>query len=147
MSASQHERNLGDGANPAVTELVGRLATMDVDDIRRAGWLLRTERRSVADEVSWWSATIRVEHVVRSHHRRLVAARAATTASRAVKDAAARAGLALDDPDVVAAARAASDAAGALVAGPGVAHETSYFLDRLGPTFSPLARLATTTAA
>lgn len=144
MSASLHHEKVG---NPAVDELVGRLGTMDLDDIRRAGFLLRAERRTAADDISWWSATIRVEHVVRREHRRVAAARSAAAASRAVRDTAAQAGLEPDDPDVVAAARAASEAAGALAAGPTAAAEAAYFLARLGPSFTVLAPAATTAAA
>jgi hypothetical protein len=116
----------------AVEELVDRLRTLSDEDIRRSGLLIRTETRSAADEIAWWSATVRVAHLLRQQHQRQAAARAAAAATRAVKHAATRAGLVADDPDVVATARAATDAAGALVAGPGARAEADYFLNRLG---------------
>jgi hypothetical protein len=116
----------------AVDDLVDRLRTLSAEDIRRAGILIRSEARSAADDIEWWSATIRVGHALRQRHQRVAAARAASQASRAVRQAAHQAGLDADDPDVVTTARAASDAAGAVIAGPGARHEASYFLARLG---------------
>jgi hypothetical protein len=124
----------------AVDELVDRLRTLSAEDIRRAGLLMRGESRSAADEIEWWSATIRVGHVLRQQHRRLAAAQATSGANRAVKHAAQQAGLASDDPDVVATARSATDAAAAVVAGPTVRPEAHYFLTRLGLSLTSSAR-------
>jgi hypothetical protein len=140
MSALLHHEAL------AVDDLVDRLRTLTAEDIRRAGLLIRSEARSAADEIEWWwSATVRVGHALRHQHRRLPAAQATAAATRAVRHAAHQAGLAADDPDVVATARAATDAAAAVVATPSTDPEATYFLTRLGlgatahPTSTPAA--------
>jgi hypothetical protein len=122
-----------------VDDLVARLRAMSVEDIRRVGHLVRGEHGSAADEIAWWSATARVERLVRRQQMRRAAAMAAAAASQAVKRAALSCELALNDPDVVATARAASDAAGALVVGHGAVAEASYFVDRLGLSFADAA--------
>ena len=111
-----------------VEELVERLAMMPPADIRAIGRRVRAEHRSAAEEAAWWQATARVDRSVRRLRLRCPAALSGTQAARAVKAAAARAGLSTVDPDVVATARAASDAARALVA----SKNTAWFLDRLG---------------
>ena len=108
-------------------DLANHLRSLTAEAIRETGWGLRHEAPTAADEIAWWSATARVDRKLRSQGRRLTAATAAGVASQAVKYAALRAGLALDDPDVVLVARAASDAATAVVADEG----TRYFIDRL----------------
>jgi hypothetical protein len=129
-----------------IKDLVDRLRTMSADGIRQAGHDVRSEHRSAADEIAWWSATLRVERLIRHQHQRLAAATAAAVASQAVKHAALRSGIALDDPDVVATARAASDAGGALVAGHSALAELHYFIDRLGPSFARTASTASVAA-
>lgn len=122
------------------TDLTNHLRTLSAESIRETGWRLRHETLTAADEVAWWSATARVGRQLRSQGRRLAAATAAGIAAQAVKHAALRAGLALDDPDVILVARAASDAATAVVADNGTLAETRYFLDRLQlPVFSTVA--------
>jgi hypothetical protein len=139
MSALLHHETL------AVDDLVDRLRTLTAEDIRRAGLLIRSEARSAADEIEWWSATIRVGHALRHQRRRVAAAQATAAATRAVRHAAHQAGLTADDPDVVATARAATDAAAAVVATPTTHAEATYFLTRLGvaagahPTSTPAA--------
>jgi hypothetical protein len=123
----------------SVDDLVAHLRALSVEDIRRVGHLVRGVHRSAADEIAWWSATARVERLVRRQQMRRGAATAAAAASQAVKRAALSCSLPLNDPDVVATARAASDAAGALVVGCGAASEASYFVERLGLSIPDVA--------
>jgi hypothetical protein len=122
--------------NLTLNHLIDRLRTMPAATIRQVGSLVREEHRCAADEIAWWNATIRVDRLVHRQHQRHMAASAATTASRAVLHAASRCGLRPNDPDVIATARAASDAARAVVAGRGSGAATTYFIERLGPVFA-----------
>lgn len=117
-------------------DLIDRLRSMPAGMIQEAGRRVRDENRSAADEIAWWSATVRVEQLIRRQHQRIAATAAAGAVRRAVRQAAVHAGLTHDDPDVVAVARAASDVAGALAAGPRAEGEIRYFLERLGPPFA-----------
>jgi hypothetical protein len=130
-----------------VKDLVDRLDAMTAESIRQAGRLTRGEHRTAADEIAWWSATVRVERLVRYERQRQAAATAASVARRAVKHAASRCGLAPDDPDVIATARAASDAAGAIVAGRGALAELHYFVERLGFPSTLISASASAVAA
>lgn len=125
-----------------LNDLIERLRTMPAGAIQQAGSLVRDEHRSAADEITWWNATVRVDRLVRRQHQRHAAATAASTASRAVRQAASASGLTLDDPDVIATARAATDAARAVVAGGSARADASYFVDRLGPAFAGTVTLA-----
>jgi hypothetical protein len=112
--------------------LTNRLKAMAPEDIHNAA-AARGPCASAADDVAWWSATARVARLLRDRRRRRAAAVAAHNAARAVRHAAHNAGVALDDPDVVRVARAASDVACAITAGPAARADVAYLLARLGP--------------
>ena len=118
--------------------LIAQLAALTGQDIHNAAVACRA-RPTVADDVVWWTATAHVERLLRDRRMRRVAAAAASNAARAVLHAAHNAGLALDDPDVVQVARASSDAAAAISAGPDAQADAAYFLARLRPrpTYAP----------
>jgi hypothetical protein len=120
--------------NLTVDDLITRLRGMSAEAIRHVAHTTRGQGASAADEIAWWSARLRVERVLRRAGRRIEAASAATMAARAVRQAALRAGLSLGGDDVVRAARSASDAASALVAGPEVASDAAFLVGRLGIT-------------
>ncbi len=111
---------------------------MDIDDfIRRLARLSAGQITGLAarlwdvdpdDDVAWWRATIAVDGSLRRGHRSTRSATAASAAGRAVVAAARRAGLDPAAADVIVVAKAAGDAARALVAeDPGV--EPCYFLE------------------
>ena len=112
--------------------LITRLTAMTREEIHRAAAACRPSH-SLPDDIAWWTATAHVERLLRVQHRRRAAAIAARQAASAVQRAAHNTGFVLDDVDVIRVARAASDVAGAITAGPAARADVAYFLGRLGP--------------
>ncbi len=88
---------------------------MSGDELRQVAASLDAEQ--ICDEVDWWRATIAIDKVLRRTRCTRRAARAAADASRAVQDAADRAGIDLPDAEVTRVARAAAEVARGLAAG------------------------------
>ena len=110
----------------SVGALTQTLRAMSTDDIRRQAMRLA----STGDELGWWRSTIEVER--RLHDSRLSrrGAAAASVARNAVLAAAGRDNAQGLDADMVAAvARAAAEAARALVAGCSIVNGASFSLD------------------
>lgn len=104
------------------TEFIERLRELNGEAIADVARALRLELDSADGEVSWWRATIAIGSALKRQHRSREAGLAAHDASVAVIAAAARAGLLEHDRvDVIVVARAASEVARALVAGPTIA--------------------------
>lgn len=99
-----------------LTEFVAALDRLTVDDIRLVAKSLDSE--SLADEVDWWRATIAIDRAVRHARVTRHAARAASLAAEHVQVRAEQGGVALPDDDVTRVARAASEIARGLTAGP-----------------------------
>ncbi len=110
---------------------LGGLTTADIGEI---GNTLRSYHSTAEGEVAWWRATISVDSVLRRHHLTRRAALAAHEASTVVLATARRAGMVDAERDTVTAvARAAADAARALVAEAKVGLPTGEFEPLLGP--------------
>jgi len=91
------------------------LRAMSADDLHQVAASLDAEQ--ICDEVDWWRATIAIDKLLRRTHGSRRAAHAATDASKAVQEAACRAGIPLPDAEVTRVARAAADVARGLAAG------------------------------
>lgn len=94
------------------------LATMDLDDIMEVAAALRAQHATADGEVAHWRAELAVAAALRRTHQQRAAGLAAHRAGAAVLAAAAWSHVGdADRADVVAVARAAAEAARALVAG------------------------------
>lgn len=102
-----------------VAEFTRVLGHMTADDLHEVAGAIALAHASVADDLSWWEATMEIERTLRGLHRKREAAMAALLAARAVQSAADAAGLVLPDQEVTKVARAAADVARGLAAGPG----------------------------
>jgi hypothetical protein len=98
-----------------VGQFLDALHELSVDDLHRIAASLDAE--TLTDEVDWWRATIAIDKVLRHSRCSRQAARAANDATRAVQEAASRAGIPLPDSEVTRVARAAADVARGLAAG------------------------------
>lgn len=115
------------------TEALVRMSDLDV---RRVAAELAGGRSCVADDLTWWEATVDIERALKLQHRRRHAAMAAHHASAAVQTAAAHAGMTLPDDDVTRVARAAADVARGLAAGPLADDAVRRLLTGWAPLFS-----------
>jgi hypothetical protein len=108
---------VGDGTTrPQSPErFTASLRAMSGEELGRVAASLSAEQ--ICDEVDWWRATIAIDKLLRRTRCTRRAARAAADASRAVQDAADRAGIDLPDADVTRVARAAAEVARGLAAG------------------------------
>jgi hypothetical protein len=113
------------------TELEAALRTLTLDDLRRIGTALAAG--SVGDEVDAWRATMAIDRTLRCTHRTRRAAHAARDAAQAVQHAAQSSGVPLPDPVVTCVARAASELARGIVAGPAVEREMLQLLSHWVP--------------
>lgn len=96
---------------------VDRLGRLDGDGIEALAGSLRAAVASAEGEIQWWRATVSLDAALRRHHRTRDAGLAAHDAAAAVVAAAHDAGFDEDDwADVNVVARAAAEAARALVA-------------------------------
>lgn len=96
---------------------IARLGEMGPDELRSVACALRDEVATVEGELSWWRATTSVAAALRASRRSREAARLAHAAVVAVQAAGTRCGLCdAESQTVTAVARAAADAARALVA-------------------------------
>ena len=95
---------------------IASLQRLDRRGISAVAAELQQQAASVAGEVSWWQATIEIDRQLRARSARRLGASAAHQASMAVLQAAAEAGIALPDDEVIAVARAAGEVARGLVA-------------------------------
>jgi len=111
-------------------QLLGQIHTLDETGMRRIAGAIRVATGTAAGEVAWWRATIAVEREIRHAHALVAAGLVAHRAATAVTDRAGELGLPLPDPDVTTVARAAAEAARALVAGGAVADDV---LTMFGP--------------
>jgi hypothetical protein len=100
---------------------VEQLARMDEVELRAVAGLVSHNALSAEGELAWWRATTEVGTVLRAGGHRRRAAMVAHGATMAVLDAAGRCGLMATERELVTAvARAAADAARAMVADPEV---------------------------
>jgi hypothetical protein len=100
-------------------EFIAGLAQMGPEDLREVAVSLRNEAATVEGELTWWKATTSVAAALRASGRSRAAARAAHAAVVAVQTAGARSGLdSTEAQTVTVVARAAAEAARALVAEP-----------------------------
>src|SRR5262245_47851431 len=93
-----------------------RLADLSGPSIVALATTLRHGQASADGELAWWRATIAIGATLKRHHRSREAVLAAHRASVAVLDAADRSLVPLTREDTTLVARAASEAARALVA-------------------------------
>ena len=115
----------------AFTQVLGR---MTADDLHEVADAIAHAHASVADDLSWWEATMQIEKALRGLHRKRDAAMAALLAARAVQSAADAAGVALPDPEVTKVARAAAEVARGLSAGPAAIDAVRRLLGCWPPT-------------
>jgi hypothetical protein len=102
-----------------VDRFVQELSEMGERDLRLVAELVRHDAMSAEGELCWWRATSQVATTLRARRTGRQAAAVAHAAVRAVMSAAERCGMDTDDREpAVAVARAAADAARALVADP-----------------------------
>jgi hypothetical protein len=99
------------------TTFTSRLRTLTGTDITDVASALRHEIETADGEVTWWRATTAVGALLRHQHRSREAGLIAHEAAQSVLEAADRSGD-VDRADAILVARAASDVARALVAGP-----------------------------
>ena len=99
------------------TAFTSRLKTLTGADIHVVAEALRHEIDTADGEVTWWRATTAVGATLRRQHRSRQAGLVAHEAAQSVLDAADRSG-GVQRADAILVARAASDVARALVAGP-----------------------------
>ena len=118
MPANAPITGSGNQASAFARTLVG----MSADEIRRLARLVRA-----SDDVGWWEAVVAVDRQLRRAHLLRRAALAGRAATQAVLIGAGRNGMDTD-PDVIAVARAADDAARALMAGGGALAEAMPLL-------------------
>lgn len=76
---------------------------------------IEQQAATVTGEMDWWQATVEIDRLCRVRHAGRQAAMASAEAASAVRRAAVRAGLAVDDARVTTVARAAADVARGLV--------------------------------
>jgi hypothetical protein len=115
------------------TEALGRMSDVEV---RRVAAGLADGRSCVADDLTWWEATVDIERALKVQHRRREAAMAAHHASAAVQTAASHAGMSLPDDEVTRVARAAADVARGLAAGPLADDAVRHLLVHWAPLFT-----------
>src|SRR4051794_39462018 len=101
------------------TTFTTRLRTLTGADIEAVAGALRHEIDTADGEVTWWRATTAVGATLRRQHRSREAGLVAHEAAQSVLDAADRSG-GVPRADAILVARAASDVARALAAGPSV---------------------------
>ncbi len=118
----------------SVPEFLGALRAMTARDVHRIAASLDSE--ALTDEVDWWRATIAIDKVLRHARCSRQAARAASDAVVAVKESAARDGIALPDAEVTRVARAAADVARGLAAGPAAGPIVRLLLEHWEPAHS-----------
>jgi hypothetical protein len=123
------------GAPSDAERFFGALRGLSGADLEKVGLALDSD--ALCDEVDWWRATIAIDRVVRHVRRTRQAGRAASDAQRAVEAAAARAGIAVPDPEVTRVARAAADVARGLVAGPAARPVVQLLLEYWTPVLTP----------
>ena len=108
-------------------DMAGRL---DAQHLRRVAAVLLRDHDTAGATVDWWHAVLAIDRAHRAGRSRRVGAVAAHRACAALLAGAHREGLAADDADVVAAARAAGTVAWALAAGPLASHDALRVLLR-----------------
>jgi hypothetical protein len=100
------------------SEFTARVAKLTAPEFSAVAAALRAEHDTADNEVAWWRATLAVNATLRRQRRTREAGLAAHDASTAVMDAARRSGLIDEDRETaITVARAAAEAARALVAG------------------------------
>jgi hypothetical protein len=104
------------------------LEQLTADDVHRIAATLGTHTDSAAEEVEAWRVTLTIDRVLRRTHQTRIAARAASTVTHTVLEAAARQGIALPDAEVTHVARAAAEIARGIVAGDEVTNEVCALL-------------------
>jgi hypothetical protein len=101
------------------SDFTTRLTRLTAAEFTAIATALRAEHDTADSEVAWWRATMAVNTTLRRQRRTREAGLAAHDASAAVLDAGRNCGALDHDRDtVIAVARAASDVARAIVAGP-----------------------------
>jgi len=110
-------------------QLHEQIDRLDAHSLRALADEVRGRQDTAADEVSWWRATIELERTLRTRHVLVQAAMASHQAAAAVLARADELGIELPDADVTAVARAAAEAARAVVG-----EDEGYLLvDLVGP--------------
>lgn len=104
------------GRTVGIARFTERLAALSGTELRAVARTVRRELEGVDREVAWWRATIELDATLRRQRRTREAGLVAHRASQAVLAAARRNGLMETDREaVIVVARAASDAARALL--------------------------------
>jgi hypothetical protein len=101
-----------------VEDFTHALERMTAQDLDRVSHEIEARHACVADDLTWWEATVDIDRALKMLHRRRQAAMAAHDAGRAVQHAAAAEGVPVHDAQVTRVARAAAEVARGLVAGP-----------------------------